>query len=270
MRVLVLGRDGRVGRALARRLPDGVDATFLGREADRDAPDVLRERVGSVGMDVLVDVAGATDVEAAERAPGVAHRRNAVATGVLAELAARRGVAYLTVSTAYVFDGSGDAPWLPDAPTSPLNVYGHSKLAAEAAVRDAGGTHLVLRTCAVIDPDGRDFLGAVRSRRGPVEVVADQVVGPTPADALADALWRLAAVLRDTPGLSGTHHLTGWPDVSYAGLARHALGDGRVVEVRSADRAGARRPLNARLDGSSLLSTFGIPRPDWRDAVPRI
>ncbi|MCA9566781.1 MAG: hypothetical protein KC656_03025 [Myxococcales bacterium] len=45
---------------------------------------------------------------------------------------------------------------------------------------------------------------------------------------------------------------------------------GRVVEVRSADRAGARRPLNARLDGSSLLSTFGIPRPDWRDAVPRI
>ena len=108
---------------------------------------------------------------------------------------------------------------------------------------------------------------STRRRAQAAEGEAGRLLG---AMGLADALWRLAAVLRDTPGLSGTHHLTGWPDVSYAGLARHALGDGRVVEVRSADRAGARRPLNARLDGSSLLSTFGIPRPDWRAAVPRI
>ena len=66
-------------------------------------------------------------------------RRNAIATGVLAEACAARGVDLLVVSTNEVFDGTrlDGHGYAPDDPVSPGNPYGASKAAAERLATEA-------------------------------------------------------------------------------------------------------------------------------------
>ncbi len=268
MRVIVLGRTGQVARELARVLPD---ALFLGREeADFLTPgaaaDALAARIA--GSDAVINAAAWTAVDKAEAEEPAAHLVNAETPGALARVAAAHGVPFLHVSTDYVFDGSGSAPWHPDDPTGPLSAYGRTKLAGEQAVRDAGGVHVILRTSWVFSAHGANFvktmlrLGAERPR---LTVVADQIGGPTPAAAIAAAL---ATIARD-PQRGGTFHFAGAPDTSWAGFAREIMSQaGLPAEVAdiptSAYPTPARRPANSRLDCTSLAQVWGIARPDWR------
>ena len=105
-------------------------------------------------------------------------------------------------------------------------------------------------------------------------MVADQIGGPTPADALAEACLTIAAALAADPAKSGTYHFAGAPGISWAGFAREIFAQARlpcaVREIASADYpTAARRPLNSRLDCSATTAAFGIARPDWRAGVAR-
>ena len=94
-------------------------------------------------------------------------------------------------STDYVFDGSGDRPWREGDPTGPLSVYGASKLAGEAAIRDAGGSHLIIRTSWIFAATGRNFLTTIARlarERPELRIVADQFGAPTSALSIAEGL----------------------------------------------------------------------------------
>jgi dTDP-4-dehydrorhamnose reductase len=189
-------------------------------------------------------------------------------------------VPFVHISTDYVFDGGGDAPFAPDAPTAPLGAYGRTKLAGERAVAEVANPAgwAVLRTSWVVSAHGANFvltmlrLGAERPE---LRVVEDQVGGPTPAADIAAACARIAGALAGDASLSGVYHFSGAPDASWAELAR-AVMDGaalpaRVVGIPStAYPTPARRPLNSRLDCTATEAAFGLPRPDWREGVRRI
>jgi dTDP-4-dehydrorhamnose reductase len=196
---------------------------------------------------------------------------NADAPAAMARAAAARGLPFVHLSTDYVFDGSGTRPWRPDDTPAPLSAYGRSKLAGEVAVRAAGGTHAILRTSWVFSAQGQNFVKTMlrlSETREKVAVVADQTGGPTPAAAIADAIFAIARTLAAEPEKSGTYHLAGAPDVTWADFAREIFAQaGRETEVEeiltSAYPTPARRPLNSRLD-CSTLAAFGLARPDWR------
>jgi dTDP-4-dehydrorhamnose reductase len=203
---------------------------------------------------------------------------NAASVGALAEAAAERGLPLVHISTDYVFDGSGTAPWRPDDPVGPLGAYGRTKLEGERAVAAAGGAHAILRTSWVFSAHGANFvktmlrLGAERDR---LRVVADQIGGPTPARVMAGACARIAGELARDPGLSGTYHYSGQPDTSWAGFARAIFAAaGLAVEVEDIASSDyptpAARPRNSRLDCSATLEAFGIAQPDWRDALREV
>ena len=90
-----------------------------------------------------------TAVDRAEEDRDAAWRANAEAPGVLAQWCAQAGVPLVHYSTDYVFDGQGKRAYREDDVTSPLGVYGASKLAGEEAIRAAGGRHLIFRTAWV-------------------------------------------------------------------------------------------------------------------------
>ena len=196
----------------------------------------------------------------------------------MAEAAAALNVPMVQISTDYVFAGDGVAPWTPEAPTAPLGVYGRTKLAGEMAVRSAGGPHAILRTSWVFSAHGNNFLKTMlrlSEARDHLTIVADQIGGPTPAGDIAAACLTIAAELRADPGKSGTYHFSGAPDTSWAGFARAIFAAaGRDISVEdiptSAYPTLAARPLNSRLDCSSLKTHFGIDRPDWQQAVTQI
>ncbi|WP_103257221.1 dTDP-4-dehydrorhamnose reductase [Tabrizicola aquatica] len=276
MKLLVFGQTGQVARELQRLAPD---ATCLGRDAaDLMDPAACSAAVAATDADAIINAAAWTAVDKAEAEEPAATIVNGDAPTAMAQAAAARGLPFLHISTDYVFDGTGDRPFTPDHPTGPLGAYGRSKLAGEIGVRAAGGPHAILRTSWVVSAHGANFVKTMlrlSETRDRLTVVADQIGGPTPAAAIAAALLDMARHLAADPAKSGTYHLSGAPDTSWADFAREIFRQaGRSTAVEdipsSAYPTPAQRPLNSRLDCTSLATTFGIARPDWRQGLAAI
>lgn len=273
MSLLVFGETGQLARELARLAPD---ARFLGRDkADFTNPAACAAQVGEA--EAVIIAAAHTGVDRAESEEALATTINAETPGAIARACAARGIPLVHVSTDYVFDGSGTAPWQPDDETGPLGAYGRSKLKGEQAVAGAGGTHVILRTSWVVSAHGANFVKTMLrlgAERDTLRVVADQIGGPTPAADLAAAC--LAAVQGLQRGAApGIHHFAGTPDVSWAGFAREIFAQAgiacRVEDIATADYpTPARRPANSRLDCSGFEAAFGLKRPDWRVSLAAI
>jgi len=273
MRVLVFGRSGQLATEIARRAPAGVTLDIAGRErADLEDPDACGALIRATAPDAVINAAAYTAVDRSEAEEDRATWINAVAPGAMAAACAGLGIPLVHVSTDYVFDGSGTAPWRPEDDPAPLGAYGRSKLAGEVAIRESGAPHAILRTSWVVSAHGANFVRTMlrlgRERDG-LRIVADQIGGPTCAANLADACLSVAAALVETPGKSGTYHFAGAPEASWAGFARAIFEmagiDCTVEEIPSSEYpTPARRPLNSRLDCSATRAAFGLDPPDWR------
>ena len=256
MKLLVFGKTGQVARELQRIAPA---ATYLGREdADLSDPQACAAAISASKADAVINAAAWTAVDKAEAEETAATIINGDAPD-------------------YVFDGAGTQPFAPDHPTGPLGAYGRSKLKGEQGVRAAGGNHLILRTSWVVSAHGANFVKTMLRlgrERESLNVVADQIGGPTPAAAIARTL--LIAAKAMTEGANGgTHHLSGAPDTSWADFARAIMAEaGLPCQIRDIPTSDyptpARRPLNSRLDCRALTAAFGIPRPDWREGLSAI
>lgn len=278
MKLLVFGQTGQVARDLIRRAPPGVTLQTLGRDlADLTDPATCALAIERSDADAIINAAAWTAVDKAEAELDAALVVNADAPTAMARAAADRGLPFLHLSTDYVFDGAGDQPFAPDHPTVPLGAYGRSKLAGEQGIRAAAGPHLILRTSWVVSAHGSNFVKTMLRlgrERETLTVVADQIGGPTPAAAIADALFTAArAMVGGTPG--GTHHFAGAPDTSWAGFAREIMARAgltcQITDIpTSAYPTPAKRPPNSRLDCRSFTTSFGIPRPDWRTGLDDI
>lgn len=275
MSILVFGQTGQVARELA-RLP-GIRC--LGRaEADLTDPAACAQAIRAAVPNAVINAAAYTAVDRAEEEEALAHVINASAPAAMAAACAALDIPFVTISTDYVFDGSGQTPWRPDDPTAPLNAYGRTKRAGEEAVSGAGGRYGILRTSWVVSAHGSNFvktmlrLGAERDQ---LAIVADQIGGPTPARAIAAACVRVAEGLARDSGLAGIYHFAGQGDVSWADFARAIFARAglacAVADIpASAYPTPAARPLNSRLDCASLEASFGITRPDWNRGLQEI
>ncbi|KIC33916.1 dTDP-4-dehydrorhamnose reductase [Leisingera sp. ANG-M7] len=272
MSILVFGKTGQ----LARELAADETVTCLGRDqADLSNPAACAAAIRQAAPEAVINAAAYTAVDKAESEEALAGVINGAAPGAMAAACAELGIPFVTVSTDYVFDGSGDAPWQPGDATAPVNAYGRSKLAGEELVRAAGGVHAVLRTSWVVSAHGNNFvktmlrLGKERER---LTIVADQIGAPTPARDIAAACLAMVQQLMADPGKSGIYHFAGQPQTSWADFAREIFARADVACAvedipTSAYPTPAARPLNSRLDCAALDTVFGIPQPDWRLGV---
>lgn len=273
--ILVFGCSGQVARELALQAPQ---ARCLSRhDADLADPPACAAAVDLHMPRAVINAAAFTSVDGAEDQEGLATTINGEAPAAMAEVCARRGIPFVHLSTDYVLDGGGNAPFSSEHPPAPVNAYGRSKLRGEEAVRAAGGVHAILRTSWVFSVHGSNFVKTMLrlgAERGSLRVVGDQVGGPTPARAIAEACLRVALELEVAPAKTGTYHFCGSPDVSWADFARAIMSQAglpcRIDEIPSADYpTRARRPLNSRLDCRSLRA-FGLKQPDWREELKRV
>lgn len=270
MTILVFGSTGQVATELYAQEPGAI---FLGRDrADLTDPDTCAAVIREIHPDAVINAAAWTAVDKAEAEEDAATLVNGTAPAAMARASAELGVPFVQISTDYVFDGTGTNPFRPNHPVAPLSAYGRSKLIGERGVIDAGGIHAILRTSWVFSAHGANFVKTMlrlSETRDKLTVVADQIGGPTPARALAEACLSIARQLAADPSKSGTYHFSGAPDVSWADFAREIfIQAGRTTVVEniptSAYPTPAKRPANSRLDCTTTQKVFGIPRPDWR------
>lgn len=272
MKIVIFGKTGQVATELQALAPE---ARFLGRdEADLSDPQACAAQIRALKPEAVINAAAWTAVDKAEAEEEAATVVNGAAPAAMAAACAELGIPFVQISTDYVFDGAGETPFTPDAPTAPLGAYGRSKLAGEAGVRAAGGVYAILRTSWVFSAHGNNFLKTMLrlgATRETLTVVADQIGGPTPARAIAEACLTIARALIADPTKTGTYHFSGAPDVSWADFAREIMAQAglscAIVDIpTSAYPTPARRPANSRMACDSL-STFGLSRPDWRAAT---
>lgn len=292
MTVLVFGGNGQVGQELLRALHDVdevVATTRSGRlpdgryceTADFIQPEHLTTLLDRIRPDVVINAAAYTAVDRAEQEPEAAFAANAQAPGVIALWCAAHGVPMVHYSTDYVFDGQGTAPYREDEPTAPLGVYGTSKRDGEAAVRAAGGRHLIFRTAWVYASHAGNFLRTmlrVGAERDALRVVADQIGTPTSAALIAEVTVK---ALQHPGGLSGTWHLTASGQTSWHGFAEaifaEALTAGLMAKVPTVEAISsaeyptpAKRPSWSVLDNHKLQNDFDIVLPPWQDGLRKV
>lgn len=289
--ILLLGKNGQVGRELQRSLAAVGDLAALRRQ-DADFTDfaALEDAVRRAAPDVIVNAAAYTTVDKAETDRATAYRVNAEAVDVLARLAARRGAWLVHYSTDYVFDGNSSEPYRENDPAAPQSVYGASKLAGDVAVRDSGCRHLLFRTSWVYGQGGRNFMHAIlklAGERETLEVVTDQRGAPTGAELIAEVTALcLARVLNDrafAETAGGTYHLAAGGSATRHEFARYIVAEAielgarlkttpeRVLPVPgNAHATAAKRPANSVLNTGKLRTTFGVTLPDWKTGVRKL
>ena len=291
MKFLLFGRDGQVGRALQPALAPLGEVVALGHaEADLSQPESLGPLIAQHRPDVIVNAAAYTAVDAAEDDRDRAWAINAGAVGVIGQAARTIGALVVHYSTVYVFDGTALDPQTEEQPTSPLGVYGASKLAGEVLLRDSGAGHLIFRTSWVYAARRANFAKTMlrlAKERDELRVIADQVGAPTSAELIADvtalALLRLAhdAGLRER--VSGTYHLVASGETSWHRYAQFVIGEAirlgaglratpeRIAPIATSEYPlPAKRPANSRLANDKLQRTFGLVLPTWEYHVQRM
>ena len=291
MKILLLGKNGQVGWSLQRSLAPLGELVALDSQSQTHCGDLsnltgLAQTVRDVAPDVIVNAAAYTAVDKAENEPVLAHTINALALSVLAQEAKRIGAWLIHFSTDYVFDGSGDKPWLETDATVPLSVYGVTKLAGEQAIIASACKHLIFRTSWVYGARGNNFAKTMlklAQERDSLKVVNDQMGAPTGADLLADVTAHAIRTALQNPNVSGLYHLVASGETSWYEYACFVIDFARQagLEIKVAQTAiqavpssefatVAKRPLNSRLNTNKLQKTFSLHLPDWQSGVTRM
>ncbi|MGH6794509.1 MAG: dTDP-4-dehydrorhamnose reductase, partial [Methylocella sp.] len=191
--ILVFGAAGQLGHevmALARARD--VEATGCNR-ARADVTDFASVKAAILAAKprLVLNAAAYTAVDRAESEPEAAYAANARGAETIARAAAMLQVPVIQISTDYVFDGTKTGAYVETDPIAPLGVYGKTKAAGEAMVRQANPRHFILRTAWVFGRFGANFLKTIMrlSRtREELRIVADQHGCPTATQDLAEAV----------------------------------------------------------------------------------
>ncbi len=274
-RVLLIGGTGMLGRAMQHELRTrGVRFEAPTRAAiDLSRADHIERTIGEGEFALVLNCAAWTDVDGAEAHEAQATAINGAAVAHLARACRQSGAFLVNYGTDYVFDGKGIAPYRADQSRNPINAYGRSKAAGEAALERSECPHLQIRTSWLYAPWGKNFVRTIAKagREKPMlKVVNDQRGRPTSSEHLARATLDLldegaSGTLAITDGPSNDNGCT-WFDFA-AEIVRLTGGSARVEPCTSAEYPRpAARPAYSVLD---LAPTEGLigPRPHWKDTL---
>lgn len=239
--------------------------------------DAVERVITAVNPDAVIHCAAWTAVDLAENAENQEKVRaiNAGGTQNIANVCKKLNCKMTYISTDYVFDGQGTAPWKPDCKDyKPLNAYGQTKLEGELALSRTLEKYFIVRIAWVFGLNGKNFIKTMLNdgkTYDTVRVVNDQIGTPTYTLDLA----RLLIDMNETDKY-GYYHATNeggyisWYDFTKE-IYRQAGYTTQVVPVTTAEYglSKAARPFNSRLDKSKLVEAGFTPLPTWQDALHR-
>ena len=288
MKVFVTGVAGQLGHdvinELNRRGHVAIGSDVVEKNAEEsftcmDITDALavEEVLTRVQPEAVIHCAAWTAVDLAEEEDQreKVHRINADGTRNIAKVCKKLDCKMIYISTDYVFDGQGEAPWQPDCKDfRPLNVYGQTKLEGELAVSELLEQYFIVRIAWVFGINGSNFIKTmlnVGKKYDTVRVVCDQIGTPTYTFDLARLLVDMIESQK-----YGYYHVTNeggyisWYEFACE-IFRQAGYDTKVVPVTTEEYglSKAARPHNSRLDKSKLVDMGFQPLPAWQDALSR-
>ena len=297
MKVLVTGANGQLGSELrivtcgsADRylFTDVVDASqesiamlrkLGGSDVDTttiklDITDIeaIRKVVRDNDVEVIINCAAFTNVDAAETNQELAELLNAKAPQNLAIVMKEAGGLLVHISTDYVFGKEVyNTPCREDMVGTPTGVYGLTKLHGEQNILTAGCKSVIIRTGWLYSEFGKNFVKTMlnlTATRPELKVVFDQVGTPTYAYDLAQAI---AIILKD-PKIGiynySNEGVCSWYD--FAKMIAEMAGNTECVVLPCHSEefpSPVKRPSFSVLDKTKIKETFNLKIPYWTDSL---
>ena len=273
MNVLLLGGSGQLGREISSRWAGDRVVAPSHAEIDIDETSEAPGWIEQSNAEIVVNCAAFHNVDVCESNAETAFRTNALAVDGWAKACADAGVAFLTISTDYVFDGDTERPYTEEDCDQPISVYGASKRAGESLVLRRAMKAFVVRTCGVYgifaSQSKGTFIDRVikQARAGEtIRVVSDVIASPTYAGHLAEALRKLVETRA-----YGLYHACNVGPVSWFDFASKALelaGIEHPIDPISTNqwKAPARRPAYSAL-ANTRLEQLGVTMPSWHEGI---
>lgn len=281
MKILVTGANGQLGMCLRDRAKGdfiftdvvdvpGVETTHL----DITNVDAIRTIVKYEKVDVIINCAAYTNVDAAEDNYDLAELLNAKAVENLAIAMKEVNGLLVHVSTDYVFGAEPyNTPCRENQKGTPTGVYGLTKLHGEETILRTGVHHVILRTAWLYSEYGKNFVKTMlnlTATKPQLKVVFDQTGTPTYAGDLADAILTII----EKP-VEGIYHISNegvcsWFDFTkmiaeYSGQTQCDILPCHSEEFPSK----VKRPSYSVLDKTRVKETFGVIIPYWTDSLKK-
>lgn len=277
-------------RALRHLAGDAVDtSTGILDVTDLTA---LRKALKDNDINIVVNCAAYTNVDAAENNRELAEKLNADAPAKLAKAVGENDGLLIHISTDYVFGKEEyNTPCTEDRTGTPTGVYGLTKLHGEQKILKSGCDYVIIRTSWLYSEFGKNFcrsILAATSKKSQINVVFDQAGTPTYALDLANAIFRvisdygryaecrLPADVRSYddkyPG-SGIYNFSNegvcsWFD--FAKMIQEYSGQTycQVRPCHSSEYSSVvKRPSYSVLDKTRIKNIFGVDVPYWTDSL---
>ena len=286
-RILVTGANGQLGnemRIIAKNSNDtyiftdinqveGVETTFL----DITDLEAVQQCVVDNNIDVIVNCAAYTNVDAAETNEDLAEKLNAEAPKNLAKAIKEVGGLLIQISTDYVFGKeSYNVPCREDQQGTPTGVYGASKLHGEQNIIEIGGNYVIIRTAWLYSEFGKNFCKTMMnltSSKPQLKVVFDQVGTPTYAYDLAKVIVTVIDKFDGTQ--TGIYHYSNegvcsWFDFTKM-IAEYNGSTACDVQPCHSDEfpSPVKRPAYSVLDKTKIKEVFGVEIPYWTDSLKK-
>lgn len=284
MNILVTGANGQLGnemRIISKTSADkfiftdvnqveGLETTYL----DITDLDAVRTVVKEYNIDVIVNCAAWTNVDAAEESDNyeLVEKLNAIAPENLAMAMKEVDGLLVHISTDYVFGKEPyNTPCKEDQKGTPTGIYGATKLLGEQKIMHSGCNHIIIRTAWLYSEFGKNFVKTMlnlTATKPQLKVVFDQVGTPTYAGDLATAI---VEVLKHP--VMGIYHysnegVTSWFDFTKMIAEIAGNQDCDIQPCHSSEfPSPVTRPSYSVLDKTKIKKTFGLTIPYWTDSL---
>lgn len=280
LKILVTGVKGQLGFDCVRILKERGYCSVLG--IDKDELDITDEEavnrfILEYKPDVIMHNAAWTAVDKAEEMPDLVYKVNALGPKYIANAANKVGAKMFYISTDYVFDGEGTAPFEVDSPKDGLSIYGKTKSQGEDFVISITNKHFIIRISWAFGINGNNYIKTMLKLskiKDELNIVCDQIGSPTYTYDLAN----LMADMMETDKF-GVYHATNegfcsWYDFTKyiykaKGITNVKVNPITTEEYLKINPNQAKRPLNSRMSKSSLTKAGFNLLPKWEDAVDR-
>ena len=282
MKILVTGANGQLGRSIHKIVINNELRNvfvFVGRgELDFSQNVNIEKYFKENSFDVVVNCAAYTAVDKAESEIELTNQINHLAVRKLAEIAYKKNIKLIHISTDYVFDGSGSKPYKETDKTNPINVYGKTKLAGEKALQEAMPTNaIIIRTSWVYSEYGNNFVDTMLKlgkKRDKLNVVNDQIGSPTYATDLANAILKIIENKNYQTKSPATeiYHYSNKGKVSWYEFAKEIF---ELADIHCAVKpittkqypTPAKRPKNTFMNKAKIAKTFSVGISDWKESL---
>tara|TARA_B100000212_G_scaffold151372_1_gene113876 strand:- start:889 stop:1764 length:876 start_codon:yes stop_codon:yes gene_type:complete len=283
LKILITGSNGQVGTALLNRASKlDYQCIPINRKLWDMAknPENGNEIILEIKPDLVINTAAYTNVDDAENNKILAHNVNSVSPKFLAKGCEKLGIPILHISTDFVFDGTKGDSYVETDFSSPINVYGASKLAGELAIQSETKNSLFLRTSWIFSKSKKNFATSILSlvnSQQTINVVNDQFGCPTSSDCVASTILKIIPIyIKNIKSFSGLYHYGGMPVVSRYEFAKYIISSAKLnsyvkLEPCSSKNynSQAKRPINTAISSKKINSVFNVSPCNWKKELTR-